>query len=66
MVTGSTVEPVPSFLTRIVYWAFCWPGLKLPVCVFVIPSTGGPAELATGKVIYAVGLQPPTFRTEIW
>jgi len=30
-VTGSKVEPVPLLVTRIVYWAFCWPWPKFPV-----------------------------------
>ena len=67
-VTGSTVEPVPVLLTRMVYCAFCCPGPKLPTCDLVIPSTGGPAELATGKVMNELGLQPELaeFRTAIW
>jgi hypothetical protein len=68
-VTGSTVGPVPGLLTETVYWAFCWPGEKFPTCDLVIPSTGGPDELATAKVAVALGLQfveVSEFSTTIW
>ena len=64
-VTVPLVGPAPAVLDTVtVYCAFCWPGVKLPLCVFEMLSTGGFTVITVESVVLAGADPPPDTETE--
>src|SRR5437764_1137719 len=65
-VTVPLVGPAPLALETVTeYVAFSCPCVKLPLCIFVIVSTGGFVAVIVESVLLAVADPPPDTETEL-